>query len=231
MGFDVIFAGKNCCELGLMVVQRPNLSAPIRNITVTSVPGRVSSLSDADGSYDDFTIPVEFNYVARPDRWAEVYRQSLLWLRQTGHLEFSDDPGVFYKVRYVTIGDNERSLKRIGKFTASFVCQPGTYYKSGTRYVDVKDKIINAYSVAQPVYEITGTGECALTVNGKTMNATVEEKLYIDTERLIAYKDETTSKNTALSGDYEDMYLTPGENTIFVSPGFTVRVQPNWRVL
>lgn len=35
--------------------------------------------------------------------------------------------------------------------------------------------------------------------------------------------------NRRLTGYYEDLYLKEGENTFSVSPGFTVKIKPNWR--
>lgn len=233
MGFHVFYAGSRDIDYGLMVVCRPKIPAPKKRVTITAVSGRVDDVSYEDGSYEDMTIPVEFNYVTRPEQWTEEFRQAILWLRRSGVLQFSDDLGVFYKVRYIEIAGNERSIKRLGKFTASFVCQPGSYYIDGARFITLGDdgKITNYYSMAQPIYEITGSGLCTLTVNGKTMTADVDQTLTIDTDRLIAYKALGATANTAVTGDYDDLILVPGTNMLSVSDGFTLRVQPNWRVL
>ena len=82
-----------------------------------------------------------------------------------------------------------------------------------------------------PIYKITGNGPCTLTVNGKTMTATVTDNISIDTERMITYDSSGNLKNTSVSGNYEDLYLQPGENTVTVSSGFTCTVIPNWRCL
>ena len=37
--------------------------------------------------------------------------------------------------------------------------------------------------------------------------------------------------NTSVSGDYEELYLKPGENEISITQGFTLTVIPNWRRL
>lgn len=104
---------------------------------------------------------------------------------------------------------------------------------SGKREYDYQSREIqyNPYDICHPIYKITGNGICTLTVNGKAMKATVGQNLTIDTERMIAYRKDGTMMNTSVSGDYEDLYLKPGENEISITQGFTLTVIPNWRRL
>lgn len=230
MDYHIYYAGSCEKDHGLMVAKRPNIAPPKKRITVSEIPGREYDLSEESGSFEDVTIPITFNYVTEPDLWARVFRGAVLWLRQEGILQFSDDLDVFRKVRYVTIGENNRELKRLGIFTATFVCFPGEYLVSGRRFISISaGKVINSYSIARPIYEITGNGLCVLMVNGNTMEANVDGTLTIDTDKWIAYK--TTLANTSVTGDYDDLYLIPGENDISVTKGFTVKIRPNWRVL
>ena len=79
--------------------------------------------------------------------------------------------------------------------------------------------------------KITGTGACTLTVNGKTMQATVNQDLTINTDRMISYNSQGASQNTLVTGDYEDLYLQPGDNTISITNRFTLQIIPEWRCL
>ena len=63
------------------------------------------------------------------------------------------------------------------------------------------------------------------------MQATVNGNITIDTDRMISYNDQMVGQNTAVTGDYEDLYLQEGDNTISVSTGFTLSIIPNWREL
>ena len=85
--------------------------------------------------------------------------------------------------------------------------------------------------ISHPIYRISGTGSCTLTVNGKTMKVTVNQEITIDTERMIANNAQMVNQSNLLVGNYEDLYLQEGDNTITVSTGFTLNVIPNWRVL
>lgn len=82
-----------------------------------------------------------------------------------------------------------------------------------------------------PVYKITGEGNCTLTINGHPVTANVAQNLTIDTDKMVAYREDGTLQNTSVTGDYEDMYLWPGQNAITLTEGFTLTVIPNWRRL
>lgn len=45
-----------------------------------------------------------------------------------------------------------------------------------------------------------------------------------------AYREDGVLNNTAITGDYEDLYLQEGLNEISVSSGFTAEVIPKWGV-
>ena len=89
----------------------------------------------------------------------------------------------------------------------------------------------NPYYISHPDYIITGEGVCVLTVNGKSMRANTGQNLTINTDLMIAYRLDGTMQNTAVTGDYQDMYLKEGDNQISVSSGFVLKVIPNWRSL
>lgn len=82
-----------------------------------------------------------------------------------------------------------------------------------------------------PVYEVRGTGECVLSVNGKEMTAIVQDNMIIDTDLMIARRLDKTVTNTAVTGWYEDLYLKPGENNISISDKFELKIIPRWRCL
>ena len=63
------------------------------------------------------------------------------------------------------------------------------------------------------------------------MTANVEQNLAIDTELMLAYREDGTLKNAEVTGNYRDLYLQEGENEITVTSGFEMKVIPNWRRL
>lgn len=65
---------------------------------------------------------------------------------------------------------------------------------------------------------IKGDANCRLKVNGKYFVVNVGQECTIDTERQIAYKSDGTLVNAYVTGDYEDLYLKTGGNTIEITP-------------
>ena len=80
-----------------------------------------------------------------------------------------------------------------------------------------------------PLYKLAGSGSGVLTVNGNTMNYTIDSSgvLYIDTRRMIAYNGSYQNMNSQLTGDYEKIRMKSGANTISATVG-TLTVYPKW---
>lgn len=229
MRYSIVFNGRRCEDYGIHPVTRPNIPAPQKDIEVLTIPGKSGMLTKDNKRYEPIEIPIEFNFSSRPGEWGLAFRNAKRWLSGSGELEFSDDPDYFYKVYYAQIVESERELKRIGRFNANFTCDPFSYLKDGKREYDSSEVLYNPYSVAHPAYRITGEGVCCLTVNNQTMRANVGQNLTIDTDRMIAFREDGTINNTAISGDYEDLYLQEGDNQISITSGFALKVVPNWR--
>lgn len=70
---------------------------------------------------------------------------------------------------------------------------------------------------------------CTIEVNGKMVTANVGQNMIIDTERMVAYREDGSLQNTKMTGDYEDLYFRNGEIEVAVSVGFDLRIIPNWR--
>lgn len=229
--YEVSFKDGKSTDYRILPIKRPNIPAPEKRVSEITIPGRDSVLLQEDGTYKPIVIPIEFNFMSAPDEWSDTYRKAKKWLSGSGELIFSDDPDYYYRAILCKITDSERISRQIGTFTAEFTCLPHMYIRDGKNPKEVKDILSNPYEKSQPIYLITGNGTCTLTVNGKTMNATVGQNLTIDTERMIAYRADGDLMNTSVSGDYEDLYLNPGENTVSISSGFGLKVIPNWRCL
>lgn len=229
--YEVLFNDISSFEYNIVPVRRPSIPAPERNITETTIPGRDGELVTSDNSYKPITIDVEFNFMSTPNSWAQTFRNAKKWLAGKGKLSFSDDPGYFYDVYYVRISDSERSSTRIGSFAAQFVCNPYTYLTSGNTQINFPSQsITNNYDVSHPLYYISGTGVCTITINGKEFEANVSGSMYIDSDLMISCKN-NQNMSTFVTGDYEDLWLQSGVNTVAISSGFTAKITPRWRCL
>ncbi len=230
--YDIMFQGESARHYGLRIAQRPSIPAPEEIVEEYDIPGR-GTLVKRTGQYQDVEIVIEFGFYIHPNLWTQKARECRTWLLRhgTGKLQFSDDPGVYWCVKRVEVDSAEREIKKFGRFEATFVCAPHQQVEVGDHDIPLPDSLYNPYEVSHPVYTINGNGDCTLTVNGKTMDILVAEKVYIDTDRMLAYRQDGSMQNTDAAGDYEDLYLQQGTNTLSVSTGFEAYVKPKWRVL
>ncbi len=235
MSFTVTYGGITDKSVGCHAKSRPSVPAPVRRVAVTTIAGRDGSYYDTDDHFEDIRIPITFSFNSNHDRdeWHTIYRQVKAWLLSgdNGDLSFSDDAGFHYRVRNVQITSSARMAWTIGEVTAEFYCDPYTYLDNGDTIIDLPAVVINEYAECHPIYIISGNGTCTLTVNGKEFVVTVGTKAVVDTERMITYRDDSTWANTTVSGDYQDLWLQPGRNTLIKTNGFTVRIKPQWRCI
>lgn len=211
--------------------ERPSIPAVKPRRTEITIPGRDGSLYRYEDAYDPTEITVAFNFVSNEMEWMAKWRQVQNWLgSRNSKLLFGDDGEVFYKIAYVDLSEIERTTARIGNFTATFVTRDGLcYLQSGEKEYPIADVRFNPYGISKPIYKITGEGNCILKVNGKSMKANVGQNLTIDTDRMLAYREDGSVQNTAVSGNYEELYLKKGTNSISISSGFALKIIPNWR--
>lgn len=232
MSYSITYNNMTSESRGLKIVQRPNTPAPEPLYEPWEIPGRDGVLMPKELTYLPMEFPIRFNFMADfPSSWGSVYRAARRWLlggSPGAELKLSDDSLYFYKVYAVRIEETERQSRLIGAFTAVFICDPFTYLDSGKTSVTVTSSINNIYDISHPRYYVDHTGSWTLTVNGKTF--TGSGRTYIDTDKQIAYDSQNNLINTSTAGNFEDLYLIRGTNTVSVSSG-TLLVVPNWRTL
>ena len=229
--YDLEFNGTTASSLGVKVSYRPDMPTPEKTIEEIVIPGRDGALIEWDGTYADVEIEVDMNFIIPPDNWGYMFRRVKLWLSKTGNLRFSDDPDYFYKVKNIVINTTERAVREAGEFTAVFRCDPYIYAKAGINEMNLSEAAYNPGAIAKPVYKIKGEGLCRLTVNGKTFSINVGQNATIDTDLMLAYRQDGKTMNADVTGDYANLWLQEGENTLSASANFTVTVITNWRYI
>lgn len=228
--YDVQFNGRTAESIGMEVVRRPNIPSPQMRYTTYTIPGRDGTMYSAEGTLEDIEIDIEFNFISKPENWSGTLAKARKWLLSgPGKLILGDDSDFFYAVKKVEIGAAERPCHEIGKFTATFTCSGYRYYRSGE--YEYKSVEYNPGVIAHPIYIITGNGECTLTVNGNSITAEVIDNIIIDTDLMLTYRKGGKLANTSISGQYEDMYLMPGDNIVTISDNFELKIKPRWRCL
>ena len=225
--YEVIFKDVSCLDVGVLPVKRPGVPAPVIRQETYEIPGKDGILLSAIKSYEPIEIAVEFNFMAEDDKVGLAYRKFKNWLTGSGELRFSDDDDVFYMVYKAEVLDTERTSRRIQTATVNFLCEPFTYYNDGSKEQELTDCEYNPFDVCTPIYHVITGGTFTLTVNGEELTGTSPGELYIDTGKMVTYDGEGILRNTAISGDYEKLYLQEGDNDISCS--VACKIIPRWR--
>lgn len=228
---DIEYNDLRGSSLKIFVKERPDIPAASLRTEEIKIPGRDGILLKTDGSFEPTDIKIKFNYIGEESRWGERWRTAQKWLSaRNSKLFFSDDESVFFKISHVELDENERTSRRVGNFNAVFKTLDGLHYlRAGELEYSINDVKWNAHELAHPTYKIIGEGNCTLVVNGNEMKANITQNLTIDTDRMIAYRNDGVIKNTSVTGYYDNLYLISGENKIEISKGFELKVIPNWR--
>lgn len=231
--YNLEYAGASGKEYNIEIMERPNIPSPVIRDNEIQVPGCDGVLYSCEGTVEDIEIPVTMNFVVEPWEWFERTRTIKAWLLQKRgeKLRFEDDMEYFYRVKKVELSEFEREQRKIGRFTATFFCNGYHYLESGDREYIKEEVLYNPCCTSHPTYIIKGEGLCTLTVNGIAVKVNVGQNVTINTDRMITYREDKTMANTALAGDYEDLYLNPGSNEIEITKGFEMKIIPCWRCL
>ncbi|MEN8075307.1 distal tail protein Dit [Clostridioides difficile] len=230
--YFILFNNKTNLDVETYIVSRPSKPSPKMEYEEVKVPGG-KTLYRKKG-YKDIEIPISFNFISKkPSEWGRDFRSIKKWLLRINDnkLKFSDDLEFYYKVNKVTIDTPERVLKRIGRFSVTFTCEPYDYLVEGLEEIELNNYLFNYYEHSQPIYKITGEGVLRLTVNGAEVTVNVGQNLTINTELGLCFREDGSINNVALKGRYKALELKEGDNTFSFNEGFDIKIIPNWRCL
>lgn len=209
----------------------PSISYGKKQFTQTAIPGKRGTLTESDGTYSDTVVTISCD-ITDIECVDIKYTEFVSELQKSSKLVLGDLEAWHFKVKRIEVSDFDKYSDMSIAFTISFTCDPGLYLSSGDCFSKViENSIGNPLSLAEPVYKLVGEGYCDFKVNGHTIIANVSGALYIDTERMISYREDGSIVNTSINGNYDDMYLNPGVNTFIVPNNFELYVKPNWRRL
>ena len=232
--YEITYRSISTSDMGVYVEHRPDVPASIERVDKVTIPGRDGDFLIRENGWEDIEIEGEMAFRTQADQWFSRWRSVKRWLTGNGKLVFADDASFFYWVKNVTVSEAERELRKHGRFRVTFLCEAFHYDVEGAELaaLPASGKLENPYELpAYPIYQITGEGNCVLTVNDYELTANVGQNLMIDTKRQIAYRIDGTPQNTLVTGEYDKLLLPSGESEIAISSGFTLKIQPNWRCI
>lgn len=226
--FDITYNNLKPSNFNAWLATIPIITPSSITRTRQSVPRMDGELLLDDESYND--AYVDFIIHARRDDLVAKMRQIKKWLSGTGRLVISDAPDAFYEVKQVTFSSYIKKDETYGRLAVKMEVYPYEFLNTGETYITSPSSISNDAEESKPLYTITGTGDGVLSVNGHTMSFSLgssSSELNIDTRRKVAYNGSGTGKDGAINGDYEGLYLKPGNNVISCTAG-TLKVKPRW---
>ena len=208
---------------GLLITSLPPISKPAQRALVDVIDGR-------DG---DVITPLGFAAYDKPVGIALTKGYDIdaviKFFNSAGVVTFSNEPDKYYNFAIYEQIDFER-LIRFKTATVIFHVQP---YKHPIENIFVENAPANATNslsvsvfnsgniYSRPLLKVIGSGTINLSVNGVQMLVLelgeTSQTIYIDCDTMNAYALDNTLLNRLVTGNYDNIKLPVGNNTITVT--------------
>lgn len=219
MRYFVAINNQNSLEVtGLYISKLPPISKPLQRTNIEEIDGRDGDIVTTLG-YSAYDKEMEIGLFGDYN-----IDEIISFFTQEGTITFSNEPDKYYKFKIIN-DINFEEFQRFKTATVVFHCQPFKFSTTeGTRTFTTfpSNAIVicnngNVYS--KPTLTLTGSGTINLSLNGVQVAvitlANEGETIEIDLDKLEAYNPTTkVLKNRQVTGDYENLYLKVGNNTI-----------------
>lgn len=218
----IVYGGEASSDYGIVVSEAPSFDKPQRQTTVYSVPGRNGSVLFQDNAFNDVTRSYKA-FILDYDREDLVeavtaFTGMLYSKRGYQRLEDSFEPDV-YRLAYFTGGQNiTNDMMQAGETTISFTCRPERFLKDGEKEIEIQNgDVLHNYTRfdAKPLIYIEGSDSVEISIQGESITAEIDDYIYIDCERMNAYRTAAENMNNAISGVFPS--IKPGTNGIAIT--------------
>lgn len=216
----IIINGKSSMEVnGLMISELPPITKPQMRVTAEEIDGRdgdiVTELGfsayDKDifiGLYNEFDIDEVIDF-----------------LNQSGKITFSNEPDKYYNFAQYNGIDFEKLIKfktakvtihvQPFKFSLNETEKAFNFSSSATSgELSIRN---NGNYTSRPLITLTGSGTVNLSINGaQVMVIDMSENpvITLDATEMNAYAPDTSLMNRHVTGNYDNLVLKVGKNTI-----------------
>lgn len=201
------------------------LISELAPITKPQVRTRIETVDGRDG---DIVTPLGFEAYDKVVKigLANNYNidDIIDFFNSSGVVTFSNEPDKYYRFAIYSIINFER-LIRFRTAEVTFHVQPfkfsaseGTkkfYFDSATSGSLTIRNNGNIYS--RPIFKITGSGDINISLNGSEilrLSLGAVQTIIIDSEQMNAYSSEGILLNRLVAGNYDNIKLNVGQNTI-----------------
>jgi len=216
-------------DLSLRITMPPVIPVSKRIIESIDIDGREGMLTVLKG-WEDMTFNMTVAITGRniQTRWLTV----LPPLLAAKTVCFSNTPNIYYRVKYVEVGELGMTLTTLGEFSLTFTCEPFRYMRNVETITFTSAGVVTnpgtVYSL--PRIKIYGTGLQTLTINGKNVVLDIlSGNLTLDSSLKDCYFN-NVAMNNRMTGDFP--ILNVGLNTVAFGSGITkVEIEPMWRYI
>lgn len=217
---------------GLLIQELPPISKPLLRNQIEEIDGRDGDIVMPLG-YAAYDKDVSIGLYGKFD-----VDDVIEYFNSEGKVVFSNEPDKYYKYQVLNQIDFER-LVRFRTATVTFHVQPfkfanneksKTYTSFDNNSITVRN---NGNYYSRPKITVFGTGTINLSLNGNQLFVinlgSQAAQITIDAEQLEAYDEDTNVlMNRSVDGDYDNLRLKVGTNTISWSGSVTKIVINNY---
>ena len=242
----IVFGGERSDNYGMVVSAPPSFERARRKQTIFSVPGRSGNVVFQEDAWEDVprTYDVFIDENIQEDSGGNIVSGTLservnnfeaMLNSKNGYQRLTDnfEPD-YYRLALYSGGDTfTNELLTVGRATLNFTCNPKRFLVSGETGIVVAngDTLANPTRFAsKPLIKIEATNKTvSVAINGKTITAEVADYIYIDCDKMNAYRLATENRNDKVSGDLQTFAIPSGSSTIGITGSPTkVTITPNW---
>ena len=216
----VIINGQSSMEVnGLLISELPPITKPQMRVTAEEIDGRAGDIVTELGfsAYDkEMSIGLAGQYDI--DDVIDFFNQS-------GKITFSNEPDKFYNFAQYDAIDFEK-LIRFKTAKVKFHVQPFKFglNESEKTFVFSSSATSGELSIrnngnypSRPQITLTGSGNVNLSINGTqvmVINMTQNPVITLDSTAMNAYAPDNSLMNRQVTGNYDNLVLKSGKNTI-----------------
>lgn len=216
----IIINGQSSMEVnGLIVSTLPPVSKPAMRVEAEEIDGRDGDIVTQLG-FSAYDKEIEIGLYNEYD-----IDDVIDFFNQSGKITFSNEPDKYYLFAQYNGIDFEK-LVRYKTATVVFHVQPFKYsLTEGERTFEFSSQETsgelsirnNGNYISRPTIKLTGSGTVNLSINGaEVMVIDMSENpvIILDSSEMNAYAPDTTLLNRKITGDYDNLVLKIGRNTI-----------------
>lgn len=234
------FAGVRSDNMGVKLTSFPKRQLSVMNGEKRKLQRRNGFEIEDDGSYVGIKIKQDI-FVPNNSDLQNVKK----WLRGTGDLEFSDEPGYAYEATLLTVPEFSYKAKHLEgqQATITWDCQPFKHAVNESQIVLTSGNVFNGQGTENtlPLVKVEGSGSATLIVNGRSMLLTLTSgtPLYLDCDIGKAYAlvngiMDFRGRQVQVDNDWFELYpyaaSSSGYNNVNWSGSISrVTFTPRWR--